>query len=242
MIDLRGGQASKKSHLIHYGYLRLLDSLEADIKHAEVNTLMSVVFQQAYAEQIIDKFVDQLPEPGALAALQSRWRSSVLNPILQRQLSGFSGDNPRRIEKHFSTLSLQEQELFYLQNDPLDCSPPALGRLMLGVMQVTNARWHLGLVNGIDYSKVRFQKCEEATNRLIAAMDNNQVGVWEKLQVEIVKTENLRCYHGLIYNEEVWFIYRPFKWLSSHHRKPQNEQGDIRFGDWVDITLLNEHP
>ena len=129
MIDLQSGQASKNSYPIHHGYLCLPDSLEADIKHAEVNTVMSVVFQQAYTKQIINKLVNQLPEPGALGALQSQWCSSVLNQILQHQLSGFSSYNPHRIEKHFRTLSFQDQELFYLQNDPLDCNIQIQGDL-----------------------------------------------------------------------------------------------------------------
>ena len=196
MLHLLEGEESKTTtHLIHRGYFRILDSLEADITHGNVNKLMRVVFRQAYAEQIIDKFVEQLPIPSTNPILLPRWRSSVLNPILQRQLNGFGDDDPSRIERHFRGLSDEEKELFYLMADPL-----AIGnieaRLRQGIMHVTTARWHLGLSHEDNYSKERFKECEKDTCELIRISRAHGFGAeWEKRRAEVLEKEHTSSHY-----------------------------------------------
>jgi len=188
---------------IHRGYFRILDSLAADVVHGDANPLMRVVFRQAYAEQLIDMFVDEMPAPGLLS---HRWRSAVLNPMLQRQLHGFGDDDPDGLRVHFESLSPVDQRLFYLKNDPLGESNRDL--LRRSIMHVTTARWHLGLADVPDMSPEWFRKCEDATSKLIQIHQKHGYREeWLEYQDVVCRAENLLQH----YSSECWVRYgRPF--------------------------------
>jgi len=185
-----GNNPSFSEHQIHRGYFRILDSLAVDIEHGNVNTLMGVVFRQAYAEQIIDKFVGELPGP---SRFPSRWRSAVLNPILQRQLHGFGDNDPSRLKTHFNTLPQPAQTSFYLEYDPLH--PSMLPRLQKGIMHVTVARWHLGLIDRTYLSEDWYRSCEEATGELIFIYQKHgHSDQWRKQQAKVLLKEGLSAF------------------------------------------------
>ena len=83
------------------------------------------LFRATYLLKVLDLFAKELV--GIAAELPQRWRSRVLNPILQRQLAGVLDNVPNMVELQVGR-SVEEAAQFYLTVDPLNPDNTQIGR------------------------------------------------------------------------------------------------------------------
>lgn len=155
-----------------------------------------------YAQQVIDTFADELFSrrhvEGGL-----KWRSRVLNPILQRQLQGMGHES--LLSAHF--IGLEGKELneaideFYLHRDPLQ--PSQQNTLRWGVIYATDARWSLTVSTNPQMigDECHYNQCRIHTRSLIKTLvykgaDSEEL---ENLEVAVVVSENIDHHFSVLY-------------------------------------------
>jgi len=123
---------------IHPGYrpfiLGLLREIEfmTDDKLATHNCLGRAV----YLQKVMDEFAEELE--AAFVMVKERWRSRVLNPLLQRQLRGVSDHEPAAVKSEVGD-TLGASAAFYLTHDPLN--PNLTKKLRRNILYI----WHVRL-------------------------------------------------------------------------------------------------
>ena len=186
------------THDIHPGYARLLSSLIADIGHGGRNRHWGVRCGMKYAERILDHFSAELIQSQVTNGLI--WRSSVLNPILQRQFHGYSDGDGHMFPRHFPCAGKAELDYlmkldyrvdeFYLKADPL--APQEQPVLRRNILYITEARWFLGKDKAKE-GNAFYAACGERTNTLWRQLCKQQPESSELqgFEVDIIVEERL---------------------------------------------------
>ena len=190
---------------IHTGYARILAGLQADISHGRINTSGMTLFRQTYAEKIFDEVATELKTAygDGTAELGYRWRSEVLNPLLQRQLQGYPDHEAPMLAKHFegftgSALSTAIDN-FYFAKDPL--APENQRALRRGVLYVTEYRVFLfvGKHQEAERDLDHYSTARKVTTELYKELANNPEGAegdkLSKFEVRVIVAELLEDYY-----------------------------------------------
>ena len=191
---------------IHPGYARLLSSLNADIEHAEHNRDGDVRLRMKYARLILDQFSLEIIQSNIPESLS--WRSSVLNPLLQRQLHGYSDGNGHMLSLHFQ--GEQGERLdhlvdeFYFKVDPLD--PQAQPALRQNILYITEARWFLGRNGGDEWGVDNYAACRRRTAQLFERLCQHSTEP-QDFELDIIVEERLEAYFWDDYKNAVGLLY-----------------------------------
>lgn len=183
-----------------------------------------MLLRAAYAQKLIDALAAELITRGPKGE-NLRWRSRVLNPLLQRQLHGYIDHESMMLSSHFrgnhaKHISEAVGE-FYLARDPL--CPAEQISLRWGVIYVTNARWSLAvsenpeLLTDLDH----YERSRENTSKLL-----EMLGTGNK------KGERVICQEvATILSENVQDVFKPlYPKVSLSHTHPHYSP------DWCLLT------
>ena len=107
------------SHQIHAGYKRTLVGFNREISFMTKDKIrqQNCIFRATYLMKVMDLFVEELAKVSP--ASPTRFRSRVLNPILQRQLRGVLDEETDAVKCEVGSTQ-QAAAIFYLKMDPLD--------------------------------------------------------------------------------------------------------------------------
>ena len=129
-VQVRRGEISNslitaggKQFRIHAGYHLFLLGLLREVKFVSVDKMTNedCNFRAHYLVKVLDAFAAELMDPDREEILTSTphmFRSTVLNPILQRQMRGVPDNLPEEVERAVGHEKFPA-ELFYHQEDPL---------------------------------------------------------------------------------------------------------------------------
>ena len=127
------------------------------------------------------------------------WRSHVLNPILQRQLHGYSDYDGHMLSKHFEGKRGEDLDHlvyeFYLKVDPLD--PQQQPLLRRSILYITEARWFLGRSgSGSDDCVERYSACFKRTLELFLLLKDQKPEPikLQHFELDIIVEEKLESY------------------------------------------------
>jgi hypothetical protein len=128
------------TYKIHAGYRRVLAGFLREIDFTEEDEMKShvSVFRSTYLMIILDKFAKELAK--VVIAAPERFRSVVLNPLLQRQLRGIPDDEVMAVKLEVGP-SLADSAKFYLLKDPLD--PHHVPVILRNLLYITTVRMSL---------------------------------------------------------------------------------------------------
>ena len=127
-------------------YARLVDQFAMEDDHADSDLGYEAVRRQSYARQMLDAFGKELQD---FRGPDKDFRSSVLTPVLQRQLQGvpdcyapgiFSAIAPDSVEE----ITISDTTSFYLSADPLD--PTYIPSYRRNMVYIREVRWHLAIL------------------------------------------------------------------------------------------------
>lgn len=137
-------------------YARLTQQFLLEDQHGESNAGHEAYRRQVYAGKVLDAFAVELNE---YDGTQEAFRSSVLTPILQRQVHGIpDGYAPvieRSMNKDFNRrlVTIGEATEFYLAMDPVH--PSCISSYRRNLLYNREARWHLNhLVGTVDINSI----------------------------------------------------------------------------------------
>ena len=107
-------------YVVHAGYRPCLTAFirEIDFMVKGQNSSHNCIFRGTYLIKVLDRFLDELEARPRLQA-KTRFRSKVLNPILQRLMRGIIDYEASSVQVAVGDTS-EESAAFYLGKDPLD--------------------------------------------------------------------------------------------------------------------------
>jgi hypothetical protein len=164
-------------------YDRIVSQLLAESVHGGRDGGHESCRCQAYALEVLDAFGDELRK---FKGMPVNFRSTVLTPILQRQLTGIhdaytttvrAGVNQMKKEPTLQgEPTIQDATALYLQVDPTD--PIYIRSYRRNLLYLPEPRWHLGIVmNGFASSG------QEAFNHINKFRANNDT-IIQSIEVE----------------------------------------------------------
>lgn len=185
---------------IHCGYRPFLLGLIREIEFMTEDKLSThnCLFRAVYLIMVLDQFAEELND--AYMPVPERWRSRVLNPLLQRQLRGVSDHEPEAVKNEVGD-TLEASAQFYLTLDPLD--PTLSGRLRKNILYIWHVRMSFMFL-GYDYTdggdKVSMSNTELLLdNRAKYSDDEFKEGELYGFEWEVITAEKLeRLYSGLV--------------------------------------------
>ena len=186
---------------IHRGYLRVVVGLNREITFETEDDLKShnCRFRSMYSMKILDHFAEELLAIGQGPG--PRWRSRILNPLLQRQLEGLTDYEAQSVEEGVGS-SIEEAVKFYLVQDPLD--PKNTLKMMHNILYIWPVRNSLAFINRPS-SEESFRRCSGNSKLLISwicGQDDWIPGRLGLVEKSVITREGLTtCYRKLI---EVW--------------------------------------
>ena len=142
-------KSSWKSRQIPAGYIRLIDQLQLEDGHGEINQGHEAQCRKSYAQRVLDQLGEELQK---VANPGPQWRSKVLTPILQQQLQGVPNAYAPAIEAAVSAdedgdkVTILDATLFYLDRDPLN--PAEILNYRRNMIYIREMKWHLSMVMG----------------------------------------------------------------------------------------------
>ena len=139
-------------HRVILGFKREIAVVLQDRKHDAHH-----LFRAMYLLQVLDHFAEELADEKR--AITMRWRSRVLNPLLQRQLRGIH-DHSIPLIKEVVGLTKQDAARFYLVMDPFD--PKLEKRVLRSLLYIWQVRWSIGRCIEGRYSKATVEDCERS--------------------------------------------------------------------------------
>jgi hypothetical protein len=148
---------------IHAGYSTVLRGFlrEIELMYDDSVQEHNCLFRATYLLKILDHFAAELP--AISSGIESRWRSRVLNPILQRQLRGVFDQEPEMVEKTIGP-TLEDAANFYLQLDPL--GPDRKQDRLRNILYVWPVRWSLAYM-GVDGTQDSYTRTRITTEHLL---------------------------------------------------------------------------
>lgn len=110
-----------QSYTVHAGYRRVLVGFIREIEFVTKDHLdyQACLSRATYLIKILDKFAEELKMRASDVAFPYRFRSQVLNPILQRQCRGLPDEEDTAVKLQVGT-RIDDAVEFYLRSDPLD--------------------------------------------------------------------------------------------------------------------------
>jgi hypothetical protein len=136
----------KTARVIPAAYVRLIDQFEMEASLATVNHDHEAQRRVTYAIETLNALGKELSSRKDTGA---EFRSSVLNPIMQRQVRGVQSDYGPAVRNAIAkgrTPTIYDATEFYLHLDHLDKKSIPLYRRQL--IYSPEQRWHLGIVLG----------------------------------------------------------------------------------------------
>ena len=191
-----------KVYVIHWGYARILAGLKADVKQMEIesNESGNILFCGTYAQNILNQFAIELKDTDSPSCDHGpNWRSYILNPLLQRQLRGYSDHEAPMLAMEFKGLEGEALRIaidtFYLSRDPL--APAEQASLRRGILYVTEYRWFLGSNAVMRKDIAHYEVCWATTNNLYArlAQSNPQEDRLQQFKLTVISSEYLEQYY-----------------------------------------------
>jgi hypothetical protein len=156
-----------------------------------------------YAQKIIDALVDELTERGPTQG-DLRWRSRVLNPILQRQLHGYMDHEPQMLATEFGDLEGEALKkavnTFYLSRDPLH--PSEQFSFREGVLYVTQARWGLAVSSDVTklWDSSHYKLCMKNTCSLLRHLGEGGKDITD-VEAAVIMEEGIVDHFVQLYEE-----------------------------------------
>lgn len=227
-------------------YDRLVSQLIAEIRYsagqnAVKNDIHESRRRQFYAKRILDAFSKELKGFKDSGIPPTSFRSKILTPILQRQLSGLPDAYTPTVRAAVSTIvgeepTIEDVTRFYLDDDPVD--PAFIASYRRGLLHVPEPRWHLALVAGVasmtptqdsidHYAKVRRNHDEimEAITAMQEFKEYDEVGLplLTHTEVKAILDEGLETFFEHELNYVVRYTLPPSSTLTSlmSHTQPE---------------------
>jgi hypothetical protein len=205
-------------YTVHKGYHHVLLGFRREIRFIteggedrKINNLACISRAQ-YLIKVLDRFAEELQEMRMQAIKQNvdvhlidvspgpRFRSMVLNPILQRQLRGLDDHDVQPLQSVINNSIVRLVEV-YLQEDPLD---KALGqRYLRNLLYITPVRFSLAYFSS-DATQEHFDKLCTNTEFLKKSREDIRDDNWDRsilydFEIEVIKAEKLQdLYANLI--------------------------------------------
>ena len=125
-----------EEYQIHHGYRPFILGLLREIEFMTDGELTThnCLGRAVYLQEVMDEFAEELK--AAFMVVPERWRSRVLNPLLQRQLRGVSDHEPAAVKSEVGD-TLEASAAFYLTHDPLN--PNLTNKLVRNLLYI----WHV---------------------------------------------------------------------------------------------------
>lgn len=191
---------ARSTYEIHAGYRRVIIGFNREIEFMTVDGLSShnCLSRAVYLIKILDAFAAEVMGKFSQRKSDPRFRSAVLNPILQRQLHGVNDSEATSVQQQVGDTVEQAVE-FYLLIDPLD--PAYTLHVMHNILYVWPVRLSLGLL-GVQANKSTFDNVMQNTQVLMDGLVECQL--WKEntlyeYELNIVRVEHLEvCYKRLI--------------------------------------------
>jgi hypothetical protein len=129
-----------KTYKVHAGYHHLLAGMLREIEFITLDKFSTheLLFRAEYLKRVLDVFVQELAKVNPRTC--TRFRSKVLNPILQRQLRGVHDNEPDAVRNEVGE-SKEDAAEFYLSVDPLD--PSNRNRMRHNILYIWSVRLSL---------------------------------------------------------------------------------------------------
>jgi len=183
---------------IHAGYRRALAGFTREIEFMFTDNIRNhnCVFRAVYLIMTLDKFAEELlANQARVRAAPSRFRSSVLNPLFQRQLRGVI-DHETLYVKEVVGETMEDAAAFYLTLDPLD---PALRfQLLRNLLYVWSVRLSLSLLK-VKGTEDHYEESRARTERISSRRLGIPRDEWDEtklydFEVEVIVKEGLVGY------------------------------------------------
>ena len=184
-----------QAYWIPFGYRRLLAGFirEIDFMIEDQLKTHNCLFRAVYVQKVLDAFAEEIQTPNR--RITPRWRSRVLNPILQRQLRGVNDMESESIKSQVGS-TIDDATAFYLMLDPLH--PDHIPAMVHNILYIWPVRLSLSTLQS---------RCSE---QLYAGAIRNTQGLvtgllatsdWEdgKLypyEYQVIKKENLEVMYA----------------------------------------------
>ena len=200
LTEPKGKEVKKGTrYRIHSGYLRVLLGFNREIEFMTKDKIKSqnCLFRATYLQMILDLFAMELNR--VPAANPWRFRSQVLNPILQRQLRGILDEEQGAVKAEVG-LTVTDAAHFYLRKDPLD--PHHVSNLLRQLLYVWPVRLSLGFI-GRECSDMAWTVGLRNTENLVNERRQVLDEVWESEMLSqneknLITLERLDVYYAAI--------------------------------------------
>lgn len=154
---------------------------------------------------VLDLFAEELRT--AAAPVPARFRSYVLNPLLQRQLRGIPDSVGTAVMAEVGE-SRGEATKFYLSEDPLD--PDHIHTILQNILYIWHVRLSLTYLYRTDWTEHTCGAAMDATREMAARRGEVSDEAWARemlsgFEIKVVRREGL----GWYYSELIWLG----KWL-----------------------------
>lgn len=188
-----------REHRIHAGYRRVLTGFIWEIEFMIVDKIAThnCLHRGVYLSKVLDLFAEELESVPKNAGV--RFRSRVLNPLLQRQLQGICDQEPGMIEKDVGE-TLEGAAKYYLKLDPLD--PKHTNKMLHEILYIWPVRLSLSPVQG---SERRYERGRKNTEFLLIERSNitdDEAALpgLRRYEYRVIKVEQLQAYYDHLLN------------------------------------------
>ena len=195
----RAELGNAEEYEIHRGYRPFILGLIREVEFMTRDKIKThnCLFRGVYLIKVMDLFAEELKGAHMVTA---RWRSRVLNPLLQRQLRGVSDHEPEAVRNEVGN-TLEASAAFYLTHDPLNTA--LTGKLRRNILYI----WHVRL--SLDFLGYKYVEgsAEIAIENSQALLDNRGLYADEEFDEDklysfernVIKAENIeRLYDELL--------------------------------------------
>lgn len=197
------------TYVIHFGYLRVLAGFLQEIQFMEDDKLQShnCLFRATYLSMILDMFVEELPRIPAKTPW--RFRSRVLNPLLQRQLRGIHDDDPTQVEMEVGHGRAAAGK-FYLELDPLD--PKLANQMLRNILYIWQVRLSLGYLMATTRGEEQsMTSAITNTKDLLESRAKTPDDVWDShvlmdYEIRLVQRETLEAFYKPLLLVSIFFL------------------------------------
>jgi hypothetical protein len=188
-------------HRVLLGFKREIDFIMEDKVDDDES-----LFRCQYLMRVLDSFAEELrdqtrnEQQGQPVKDPAKFRSRVLNPIIQRQRRGVADNDPDEVKKAMG-IKLEDAVNFYLAQDPLD--PQHCRALFRHLLYITPVRMSFACYNS-QFSKAVYEKGRVNTEFLRRChsrvqQDTSDQTLLLPFEVEVIELEGLGgLYRGLI--------------------------------------------
>jgi hypothetical protein len=236
---------------IPFLYVQLIAQLNAENDHGDRDSGHESLRRQSYVRDILNHVAKELK---TVKEPTRRFRSKVLNPILQRYLRGIPDCYTPSIRAAIADdgqPTIADVTRFYLSEDPV--SPKHMDRYRRNLVYLTELRWYLGVVletiaigDAEAFNKIRTNHDKIMTAVAGADSDedeDDEPGPFNKTEVEVIVDEDLADFFSDELEAVVWTPYPSCLSISdlyhshSSSRKSRMNEGVRRV--WKHMPVLS---